>query len=255
MGNNGRGLLEQGQLLGVPPRTAEERQAFGRWLAAALAHCGLESGTVAEETGVPTEDIEAMVYDQSHGTAKAERCRVHDYVLEQLLEAKRSPESSVRGSSASPPPRLNDLLAGRIAEAAFFSPTDDLRRTITTVLESARAEIRIQTWQLSCPAILGVLSSTTVPIHIAISHTANINRPLHQLMRMPNVAVYCDPQRKNHNKTIVVDRRILTTGSVNFNYGSGGHDENLLVTSRPELVAAYWNDFDGKRARLTRRSA
>jgi hypothetical protein len=246
---NWKALIEEGQLLEVPPRTVEERQAFGRWLVAAFSHCGLEPSFVAENTDVSTEDVDAMAYNQSHGTTKSGRRVVHEYVLGRLTHAGGS---SITDTDAAAPTAIHEFLRGRIAEAAFFRPKDDLRCVIATVVKSARAEIVIQAWRLSCPVILDALGNLQVPIHIAISHTPNARSSLHGLMKRPNVAVYCDPERPNHNKTIVVDRRVLLTGSVNFNSGSGAYDENLLVTSRPELVMAYRSDFDAKRTRLLR---
>jgi phosphatidylserine/phosphatidylglycerophosphate/cardiolipin synthase-like enzyme len=242
-------LIEPGRALKVPPRLADERRAFSGWLASAMALCGLEPAFLAKELGIPVRDIDSMLCDQSHGTAKADRSRVHAFVLDRIARSSRAPS---RTRLAGPRAKVREVLAGRVEEAAFFSPGDDLRSVVTTVIASAKSEIRIQTWQITCPVILDALLTSPARIEVAVSQENRTCSALRKLMRAPRIDVYCDPKRKNHNKTIVVDRRILLTGSLNFLYGSGRHDENVVVTSRRSLVEAYWKDLEAKRARLSR---
>lgn len=244
-------LIKHGRALEVPPRSADERRAFSRWLSSAMAHCGLEPAFLADEVGVAVRDIHAMLYEQSHGTAKTARSAVHDLVLDRLVESGKGPSRTLLADRRA---TVGDVLAGRVEEAAFFSPGDDLRSVVATVIESATAEIRIQAWQLTCPVILDALLTSPARIEVAVSQDKRSYSAMRPLMTAAQVKVYCDPNRKNHNKTIVVDRRILLTGSLNFLYGSGRHDENVVVTSRRALVDAYWKDLEAKRGRLSRLS-
>ncbi|KQR56228.1 phospholipase D-like domain-containing protein [Brevundimonas sp. Leaf168] len=54
-----------------------------------------------------------------------------------------------------------------------------------------------------------------------------------------------------HNKVIIVDRRILITGSHNFTSASETHAENMLVIEDPSKVAAYVAKWE-RRARASR---
>lgn len=206
----------------------------------------MSRASLSTKTGIPRSDIDAMIDQESNGTAKEDRLFVHDFLLDHF---ERN-EARARSSGADAGARVKAVLDGRGEFATLFSPRDDLKSAILTVIQSASDEILVQAWDLSCNVIAEAIaraSAKKIEIAVSAPKGEKLSAALARLARQPNVCVLCDRTRKNHNKTIVVDRKLLLTGSVNFNFMSGGCDENVLVTSRREIVATYHEDFESKR--------
>ena len=245
-------LIDGATKLVVPPRSPADRRLFALWLGESLKLLKKSRSSF----DIPREDVDAMIDDDSHGTAKADRLYLHAAVLDLLEHSVSAVPLHRRDATA----RAEDVIEGRARFAAFFSPGDDLKSAILAVIRGAREEILVQAWDLSCTEIgaeLARAAAHRIEVAVSAPRGERLSSALRTLATQPRVRVlrHIDPKQKNHNKTIVIDGRLLLTGSVYFNYMSGRHDENLAITTVREMVAAYREDFESKRARLVSATA
>ncbi len=145
---------------------------------------------------------------------------------------------------------------GRVASfTQHFSPKGGCTEAIVAELNRARREILVQAYSFTCPMIATALIAARkrgVTVHILLDR-ANEKETYSELgaLEKQGLDVLIDAHHAiAHNKIMVVDRRVLLTGSFNFTRQAENENaENLLVIKgNRTLVQAYVDNFMAHRA-------
>jgi len=138
--------------------------------------------------------------------------------------------------------------------AAHFSPKGGCATAIVTELNRARSEILVMAYSFSCPDIANALIAASgrgvrVAVLLDRSNEAESYSELGDL-RKHKIDVLIDAQHAiAHNKVIIIDRRIVLTGSFNFTRQAEHENaENLLILRHHhDLVERYRDNFHAHR--------
>jgi phosphatidylserine/phosphatidylglycerophosphate/cardiolipin synthase-like enzyme len=144
----------------------------------------------------------------------------------------------------SPPPKLE----------VRFSPKGGCIDMVVRAIESARHEILMMAYSFTADPITNALIAAkkrgvTVDVLMDKSNEAESYSDLHLLLKGGVEPLIDAHHAIAHNKVLMVDGKLLLTGSFNFtNQAEGENAENLLkVTHHREILAAYRKDFASHR--------
>ncbi|MDH7499000.1 MAG: phospholipase D family protein [candidate division NC10 bacterium] len=146
-------------------------------------------------------------------------------------------------------PRVKEVPLGKAAAAVYFSPNGGCTEAIIKEIEKAQSEILVQAYTF-----------TSAPIAKALlrAHQRGIRAEviLDQSQRMQKyssatflanqkIPIYIDGQHGiAHNKVMIIDRKIVITGSFNFTRAAEEKNaENLLVIRSEGLAKAYLENW------------
>ena len=133
---------------------------------------------------------------------------------------------------------------------AHFSPKGGCSAAIVAEIMAARREVLVMAYSFSCPDIARALIAAAgrrvqVTVLLDRSNEAESYSELGDL-RQHKVNVLIDAQHAiAHNKIIIIDRRIVLTGSFNFTRQAEHENaENLLILKHHrELAERYRDNF------------
>jgi phosphatidylserine/phosphatidylglycerophosphate/cardiolipin synthase-like enzyme len=134
--------------------------------------------------------------------------------------------------------------------AAHFSPKGGCTEAIVAEVNAARSEILVMAYSFSCPDIANSLIAALgrgvkVIVLLDRSNEAETYSELGDLERH-GMEVWIDACHAiAHNKIIVIDKRIIITGSFNFTrQAEHSNAENLLILKyHHELASRYRDNF------------
>ncbi len=131
---------------------------------------------------------------------------------------------------------------------SFFSPSDDCERIIMNYIDSAKSQIRISMYAFTSFPIANKLISVSkrVPdIIVFCDNTQSSNNPeALGLLQQAHIKVRIKQSKVlEHNKIMMIDNRIILTGSYNWSKSAKTQDNNLLVLKCPHLISAYQQEF------------
>jgi len=152
----------------------------------------------------------------------------------------------------------NALLAERLlARAAppnditvFFSPDGGCTDAIVREINQARQQVVMQAYTFtSIPIATALVNARGRGVLVAVIFDKGMQgaeRGIARLLTSNGVVVAVDAQTGiAHNKIVVVDSATVITGSFNFTDAAEHHNaENLIVVRRPDVAAAYVNNFN-----------
>jgi phosphatidylserine/phosphatidylglycerophosphate/cardiolipin synthase-like enzyme len=146
-------------------------------------------------------------------------------------------------------------LGMHLTVSAHFSPKGGCTDAVVSVIKKARREILIQAYSFtSKPIAQALIDAKGRGVHVDIlldkSNEQETYTELGHLIR-EGLVPHIDAQHAiAHNKIMIIDRRILITGSFNFTHQAEVENaENLLVLQgHPELVQAYFQQFAAHKA-------
>ena len=133
---------------------------------------------------------------------------------------------------------------------ARFSPKGGCTEAVVREIKKARREVLVLAYSFTSRPIAEALVEAKlrgVHVDVVLDHS-NEGEPysdLHFFLEQ-GLAPLIDPHHAiAHNKVMVIDGRVLITGSFNFtHHAENDNAENLLVIKgHPELVHAYRQDF------------
>jgi phosphatidylserine/phosphatidylglycerophosphate/cardiolipin synthase-like enzyme len=131
----------------------------------------------------------------------------------------------------------------------YFSPHEKARARIVALLAQAQTRIEVLAFSFTDDAIGAAMierHGAGVPVQVVFeARNANGIGSEFALLREYGLDVHKDGNCYTmHHKVIIIDRRIVITGSYNFTARAEDvNDENLLIISDPELAAAYAAEF------------
>jgi phosphatidylserine/phosphatidylglycerophosphate/cardiolipin synthase-like enzyme len=131
-----------------------------------------------------------------------------------------------------------------------FSPRGGCQDAILREIKSARHEILVQAYSFTAePLTLALVEAKKrgLDVDILLDHSNEQERysDLH-LFLDHNMAPLIDAEHPiAHNKVMIIDKKVLITGSFNFtNQAEHENAENLLILrGDPDLLAAYRQNF------------
>jgi len=158
-------------------------------------------------------------------------------------------------AQTAPPPAIKPA-AVQDDIAVFFSPEGDCMPAIVQQIAAARRSIEIQAFILST----NLISRPLIEAHergvrvtvVFDAEQAKEEYSLDEALAKAGINVYYDrpsEEGSNHNKVILIDRRVLITGS--FNFSRSAQEDNaenlLIIRNKSRILDAYIKDFERRK--------
>jgi phosphatidylserine/phosphatidylglycerophosphate/cardiolipin synthase-like enzyme len=141
-------------------------------------------------------------------------------------------------------------LAGAGNIRVYFSPHGGCTEAIVQQIHQAKGEILIQAYSFTSRPIARALLAAHkrgVAITAVLDQSNQTGRySAATFLKNAGIPVYIDDKHAiAHNKVMIIDNRVVITGSFNFTYAAENENaENLLIIKdRPEITRAYRENF------------
>ncbi len=127
----------------------------------------------------------------------------------------------------------------------FFTPPSGAGKALVQWIDGARQEVLVQAYGFTHNAIAqALLRAHLRGVKVAVlldQKSTSTNRYVVELLQGSRVDLRFDGQHAiAHNKVMVIDQRIVVTGSFNFtNSADSRNAENLLILESPALASRY----------------
>ncbi|MBI3408326.1 MAG: phospholipase D family protein [Planctomycetes bacterium] len=140
---------------------------------------------------------------------------------------------------------------GQVPEVrTYFSPKGGCQEAIVAELQKARREILVQAYSFTAdPLTYGLVDAKKrgVTVEILLDKSNEVERYSDlRIFLEQGLDPHIDAEHAiAHNKIIIIDQRVLISGSYNFtNQAEGENAENLLIfRGHPELIRRYRENF------------
>jgi phosphatidylserine/phosphatidylglycerophosphate/cardiolipin synthase-like enzyme len=136
------------------------------------------------------------------------------------------------------------------ALAAHFSPRGGCQEAVVREVKKARREILVQAYSFTAdPLTYALVEAKKRGVHVDVlldrSNEVERYSDLHIFLEQGLAPLIDANHAIAHNKVMIIDQKVLITGSYNFtNQAEEENAENLLViTGHPELVRQYRQNF------------
>jgi phosphatidylserine/phosphatidylglycerophosphate/cardiolipin synthase-like enzyme len=136
-----------------------------------------------------------------------------------------------------------------------FSPKGGCQDAIVKVLQRARKEILVQAYSFTAdPITYGLVEAKKRGVHVEIlldrSNEEDAHSDLHILVDNQVTLLIDAKHAIAHNKIMVIDRKVVVTGSFNFtNQAEHENAENLLIlTHHQDLVKHYLENYQAHKS-------
>jgi phosphatidylserine/phosphatidylglycerophosphate/cardiolipin synthase-like enzyme len=160
-------------------------------------------------------------------------------------DGKQAKVSKRDKSGASSPP-----VASEGGISVYFSPNGGCTEAIVRAISEAKQSIFVQAAQFTSPSIARALVSAHqrgVDVRVILDRRKDDNdhSQTDRLVDSGLPAFADGSHHTAHNKVILIDHRLIITGSFNFTTESESENaENLLlIDNKPDLVLAYEKNF------------
>lgn len=151
----------------------------------------------------------------------------------------------VAGRNANPP------VAAQVA--VNFSPGPTCEAEIVARLSAARSSIRMLAYSFTSATVAEALIAARargIDVAVVIDKDQAAGRGSQlAALRLAGIPVVRDGRHPiAHNKVVVIDGRLVLTGSYNFSQQARSNAENLLTLDSPSLAATYLADWSSHAA-------
>jgi phospholipase D len=131
-----------------------------------------------------------------------------------------------------------------------FTPNRKCQQLIIKHLDAAQQSIRIQAYSFTDPEITNALiraKKRDVSVQVILDKS-NVRNRLLPLLLNNDIDVRIDaPAGIAHNKIIIIDEKVLITGSYNFSKAAYSRNtENLLIIRNEEIVKQYLQNYHNR---------
>jgi len=134
---------------------------------------------------------------------------------------------------------------------ALFSPSGGCTEALVSEINKASQTLDIQAYTFSSVPIAQAIANAYdrgVKVRVILDKSQRADHlSVANFLQTHHVLVYIDDQHGiAHNKVMLIDGKVLITGSFNFTKSSEERNaENLLIIkSRPKLISAYQSNFE-----------
>jgi len=131
--------------------------------------------------------------------------------------------------------------------SVYFSPDGETMATVSALIDSARQSVSVQTYYFTHDPLAEALirarkRGVAVDVLWDEDGAALKGTPRKELEKagVP-ITVFYNDDALMHNKVVLIDSKVLITGSMNFTWsGDNKNIENtLIIHNRPKIIAAY----------------
>ncbi len=141
------------------------------------------------------------------------------------------------------------LVVPPVANEVCFAPDDPCDIKLTKFVQSAKSSLDIAIFDLNLDKLVHEILVQTKKIQVRIlvdRRQAKSDHSLVSLLLKAGAKVKIGHQRGiMHNKFVIVDGKMLETGSFNFTNGAAfKNNENQVYLSTPTIVARYKAQFE-----------
>jgi phosphatidylserine/phosphatidylglycerophosphate/cardiolipin synthase-like enzyme len=133
--------------------------------------------------------------------------------------------------------------------SVYFSPNGGCTAAILREIGDARESIHVQAAQFTSGPIAKALVAAHnrgIDVQVIVDHHKSENKTQADRLEEAGIPTFTDARHGTaHNKVILVDHKVVITGSFNFTKDSESENaENLvLVRDKPAVAAAYEENF------------
>ena len=137
---------------------------------------------------------------------------------------------------------------------AYFSPKGGASRAIADALDEATESVFVQAYSFTSDPIAAALARAKrrgVDVQVVLDKSQKEHKQSKATaMRHARIPVWIDDKHGiAHNKVMIIDKKIVVTGSFNFTTSAEGRNaENLLIIKDPKLAARYLANWESHRA-------
>lgn len=134
--------------------------------------------------------------------------------------------------------------------ATYFSPEDNPRAALLAQLRQAEREIDFMAFSFTDGEMARILlEKARKGVRVrGVFETRNVmgEPSVYTMLREAGLDVRLDGNPYTmHHKVILIDGRVVITGSYNFSLNAAkDNDENLLIITNPELASRYQTEFE-----------
>jgi phosphatidylserine/phosphatidylglycerophosphate/cardiolipin synthase-like enzyme len=130
-----------------------------------------------------------------------------------------------------------------------FSPSEPCDQKLIKLIQSAQKSIDVAVFDLNLVSLVHhlLVASKKIPVRILVDRRQAMGRhSLVPLLIKAKAQVRYGRQRGvMHNKFIIVDSKIIQTGSFNYtNHASAANNENQIYLANPGVIAKYKKRFE-----------
>ena len=161
--------------------------------------------------------------------------------------ADAPPSARAAGETAEP---AAALVQDSGVETVCFEPEGDCIGVMTAQIDEARDEVLVMAFLFSNRRVINALNraqdrGVRVRMIVSISREGagrvlSVQRRGAEVLTRDGLA--------QHSKYLIIDRRVVVTGSQNFTVSSESNSENTLVIDDPRTVAAYVRNWERRAA-------
>lgn len=149
-------------------------------------------------------------------------------------------------------PAPNHEIAADDRIVAFFSPSGGCTDALINEIKSASLSLDIQAFTFTSPEIAQAVvdaQNRGVRVRVILDKSQRIDRNSSAaFLQKSGISVLIDDQHAlAHNKVVLIDGKVIITGSFNFTRASEERNaENLLILRdvRPRLMDSYESNFE-----------
>jgi phosphatidylserine/phosphatidylglycerophosphate/cardiolipin synthase-like enzyme len=186
-------------------------------------------------------------YRNDNNLVRVRSSRLAEDYLVEFEEMFLEDQFGERSPSDTPYPVIN--IDGSRVEV-YFSPEDDTAERIIQLVESAQESVYFMAFSFTSDDIaISMLYAAdggveVVGVFDASQYSSNMGTEFDRLLDAgQNVHLDGSPGFMHH-KVIVIDRKIVITGSYNFSASAENrNDENTLILHDPEIATIYIEEF------------
>lgn len=133
-----------------------------------------------------------------------------------------------------------------------FSPKGGCTDAIVGLIQSAKTEVLVQAYSFTSVPVIQALQNKASPdagkpVRVRVILDRSIDgQPVITALQSKKIDVWIDAKHAiAHNKVIVVDRKVVFTGSFNFTQqAETSNAENCLIVHDSDLSAQYADNWD-----------
>ena len=135
---------------------------------------------------------------------------------------------------------------------ALFSPSGGCTDALIDEINKATVSVDVQVYSFTSQVVAQALVDARdrgVRVRVVLDKSQRIDRSSSAtLLKSHGVAVFIDEQHAiAHNKVVLIDGKVIVTGSFNFTKASEERNaENLLImrAPKPKLLAGFVSNFE-----------
>ena len=170
---------------------------------------------------------------------------VKNYAAEFARMAGGTFGTSKSGATPAPSVRL-----ANVTVANYFSPREPVQARVVDWVQRARSSVEVLAFSFTADELGDALiarHAAGVPVRVVFEarNATGVGSEFGRLQQQGVTVLKDGNCYTMHHKVIIIDRRVVITGSYNFTARAEGvNDENTLVIENPALAQAYLAEFE-----------